>query len=288
MSMGAPISEVVVQPPSGRLVPYLRQYVGYRYAGFQPGLHRGLPSRNLTFIISLDRPVEMQLAPGQDQPVSGPRFAMQAFVGGLQTWPAHIFHDGVQEGIAVELTPLGASAVLGVPGGELAGRVVALEALLGRRGRHLTERLLNTPDWPGRFRVLDHALAAGLSERHLPSDQVRTAWTRLVGRPGDLDVDALAREVGWSRRHLTEQVHRQIGLPPRQIARILRFERSCALLRLPATRARTMTDLALAAGYFDHAHMLHEWQRLAGCTPAAWLDEELPPVQDESEEDRAS
>jgi AraC-like DNA-binding protein len=188
----------------------------------------------------------------------------------------------------VDLTPLGASAVLGVPGGELAGQVVALDNLLGRRGRDLTERLLHTPGWPARFRLLDHTLAAGVSERQQPPDQIQEAWARLVTHPGDLDVDGLARDVGWSRRHLTEQVRRQIGLPPRQLARILRFERSCTLLRCPADNQRTLTDVAMASGYFDHAHMVHEWQRLAGCTPTAWLQEALPPVQDGPPADGAS
>jgi AraC-like DNA-binding protein len=307
MSALSPRTEVVVQWPSVRLQPYLTQYVGYRYSGFPAGLHRGLPSRNLTFIISLDGPVEMQLAPGHDQSISGVPFAMQAFVGGLQTWPAHIVHDGSQHGIAVELTPLGASAVLGVPGGELAGCVFALDDLLGARGRRLTEQLLNTDGWPARFRLLDGSLAAGLSEHRAPAAGVEQAWSWLVNRPGDLDVAALAQEIGWSRRHLSEQVRREIGLPPRQLARVLRFERSRGLLRESALResalresalresacgkpiaGRTMTDVAMAAGYFDSAHLIHEWQRLAGCTPTAWLHEELPPVQDTLPAERAS
>jgi AraC-like DNA-binding protein len=37
--------------------------------------------------------------------------------------------------------------------------------------------------------------------------------------------------------------------------------------------------VALAAGYYDHAHMLREWRRMAGCRPGEWLAEELPSVQ---------
>jgi len=269
------VSEMVTQRPSARLATAVVRYIGYRLDGFPAGLHRGLPSRHLTFIVSLDRPVEMQLSPDQH----GPHIAMQAFVGGLQTWPAQIHHDGRQEGIAVELTPLGASAVLGVPGGELAGQVVELDSVLGARGRHVTERLLNTSGWPDRFALLDDALMQGYSERHGAPEEIVHAWDQMVKRPGDLDVVALAREIGWSRRHLTERMRRETGLPPRQLARVLRFERSCALLRQP--HARSLTDVAMTAGYFDHAHMIHEWQRLAGCPPSAWLREEFPSVQDE-------
>jgi len=43
-----------------------------------------------------------------------------------------------------------------------------------------------------------------------------------------------------------------------------------------------MTEVALNAGYFDHAHMLHEWHALAGCRPDEWLAEELLSVQAEA------
>ena len=264
---------MAIGQPAPRLASYVHRYVGYRYAGFPPGLHRGLPSRYLTFIISLDRPVEMVLDPDG----TGPSLRMGAFVGGLQTWPAQIHHEGNEHGIAVELTPLGAPAVFGLPGGELAGQVVSLADLLGARSRELSERLRETDGWPARFAVLDDVLLRGLSERYLAPGALRHAWDRLVQAGGSLDVETLAHDVGWSRRHLTERIRREVGLPPRQMNRVLRFERSCSLLR--RAPARSLTEIALDAGYFDHAHLTHEWQRLAGCSPSTWLREELPSVQ---------
>lgn len=267
------ISDVVLHLPSPPLAPYVARYIGYWFEGFPPGLHRGLPSRHLTFIVSLGKPVEMVLdaEPGREP------IRMSSFVGGLQTWPAQIRHDGTERGIAVEMTPLGAAVVLGVPAGELAGRVVDLDDLLAGRSRELTDRLLDAADWPARFAVLDEILSRGLSERYAPDGTVAHAWDRLVGAGGALPVDVLADEVGWSRRHLTERIRRAVGLPPRQLNRVLRFERSRGLLHRPG--ARTLTEVAFAAGYFDQAHMVHEWRRLAGCTPSEWLREELPSVQ---------
>jgi AraC-like DNA-binding protein len=268
------ISDVVMRLPSPRLAPYVARYIGYWFEGFPPGLHRGLPSRHLTFIVSLDKPVEMIL---DDEP-GGQTVRMVSFVGGLQTWPAQIHHDGNERGIAIELTPLGAVVVLGVPAGELAGQVIELGDLLAGRSRELSERLLESDGWRARFEVLDEILVRGLCERYAPDGAVVHAWNRLVRAGGEIDVKALAGDVGWSRRYLTERIRREVGLPPRQLNRVLRFERSRGLLSRPAYR--TLTDVAAEAGYFDHAHMVHEWQRLAGCTPTEWLREELPSVQD--------
>jgi AraC-like DNA-binding protein len=205
--------------------------------------------------------------------------SMQAFVGGLHTHAARIRHSGRQHGIAVELTPLGARAVLGMPASELTSRVVDLTDVLGVRGRQLTERLGNELDWRSRFAALDTALSRRLREKATPGPEVRRAWEWILERHGtEPEVDRLAKHVGWSRRHLTARFRREVGLPPRQLSRVLRFERSCEFLRRKA--AGTYADLAVRAGYFDQAHMTHEWQRLAGCTPSEWAREELPSVQD--------
>jgi AraC-like DNA-binding protein len=100
----------------------------------------------------------------------------------------------------------------------------------------------------------------------------------MVAGGGRLDAGALAREVGWSRRRLAELVRREVGLPPRQLARVIRLQRCSRLLATGSWE--TLGELAAAAGYFDHAHMLHEWSDLVGCRPTQWLGEEVPSVQD--------
>lgn len=270
------VSEVVISRPRGRLCPFIDRYVGYRQTGFAPGLHRGLPSRHLTFILSLDNPVEVVASPDPTQTPS----SFQGLVCGLHTRAALIRHDGNEHGIAIELTPLGARAVFGLPAIELSTSVLGLDELLGRRGRHLIERLLQAPDWPARFAVLDDVLSAGLGETatELPAE-VQRAWHGFTTDPGTATVAALAAEVGWSRRHLTRRFHQEVGLPPRQISRVIRFERSRSLLLSHIRRSRTLSELAVASGFYDQAHMLHQWNDLAGCAPLEWLAEELPPLR---------
>jgi len=279
--MPDPVQDVAIRRPSPALAPYIERYIGYRMSGFPAGIHRGLPSRLLTFIISLDGPVEMLPPVGADaRPVGRTSVtSMDAFVGGLDLCMTPIRHNGRQHGIAIELTPLGAGVVLGVPAGALVREVVPLTALLGARGRELIGRLHDAAGWPAKFAVLDAVLGRTLHERFAPAAEVAHAWSLLHDSPDGLDVARLAREVGWSRRTLSQRLRQDIGYPPRQLDRLFRFGRSRSLIQrghLP-----TLTDVALQAGYFDHAHLVHEWQKLAGCTPTEWLAEVLPPVQDE-------
>jgi transcriptional regulator GlxA family with amidase domain len=53
---------------------------------------------------------------------------------------------------------------------------------------------------------------------------VAWAWHQIVLSRGLIRVDALAAEVGWSRKRLWSRFHSQIGLPPKRAARLVRFD----------------------------------------------------------------
>jgi AraC-like DNA-binding protein len=280
--VGPPVNESAIGRPAPPLRPFVDRYVGYRQEGFAPGLHRGLPSRHLTFIVSLADPVDIAGMPDAAQAPA----SYQAFVGGLHAAPATIRHDGTQVGVSIQLTPLGASALLGVPAGALAWSVVDLDDVLGRPAGELVERLADAPTWAARFAVLDHVLTARLDEPAGPSRETVRAWERLVASGGGVDVRSLAREVGWSRRHLSERFRLELGLPPKVVGRVLRFERARRLLTSP--RRPSLAAVAAVCGYYDQAHLNREFRELAGCSPLTWLAEELPSVQDDALEVGAS
>ena len=280
--MTAPVSESVTGRPAPALRPYVERYTGYRQEGFAPGVHRGLPSPYLTFIISLADPVDIA---GMPDPAQAPG-AYQAFVGGLHAAPATIRHEGTQVGVSLQLTPLGARALLGLPAGALAWSVVELEDVLGPQAGELVDRLAGAATWTDRFAVLDAVLARRVDAGTGPAPETARAWHRLVASGGTLDVQALATEVGWSRRHLSERFRLELGLAPKVAGRVVRFERARRLLERADRPA--LADLAAACGFYDQAHFNRDWLQLAGCSPTTWLAEELPSVQDGAVEVGAS
>ena len=111
------VDEAVRGVPAPPLRPFVAWYSGYRQAGVPPAVHRGLPSPYLTVIFTLDDPLVIARHVDPRQPPGSYR----VLVGGLHTSPALIAHDGRQSGVQLQLSPLGARALLGMPAGELAG-----------------------------------------------------------------------------------------------------------------------------------------------------------------------
>jgi AraC-like DNA-binding protein len=96
---------------------------------------------------------------------------------------------------------------------------------------------------------------------------------------GSVRVADLAADVGWSRRHFSERFAREVGLPPKQAARVVRFGRVTAMLRASGPLRPGLGELAHVCDYFDQAHLTNEFNALAGCTPGTWIAGELPFLQ---------
>ncbi|MEU0852699.1 helix-turn-helix domain-containing protein [Streptomyces flaveolus] len=261
--------------PAPALRRYVDSYVGFDLRGFAAGVHCGPPSRALTAVISLSEPLEMAAGVDDGSPVT--RFGSVA--GGLMGRSVAIHHDGRQQGVKVALTPLGARAIYGMPAAVLAHRLVPLDELLGALGVELADRLRAASTWAARFTVLDEVLLRAVS-RGACSDRVRRmrpevaeTWRRLVAVRGCVQVGAVAAELGWSRRYLTERFRGELGLSPKAFARVLRFEHAHDLA---TARDRVpWADVATISGYADQAHLVRDWREFTGRTPTAWRHSEV-------------
>jgi AraC-like DNA-binding protein len=191
-----------------------------------------------------------------------------SFVAGLHDSPALTEHAGLGHGVQAYLTPLGARRLLGIPAGELTRRVVELEDLIGRRAGELAERLYEAPGWSARLDLLERAIAEAVLATAPPAPELDWGWRRLLETRGAVPIGALADELGWSRRHLAASFREQVGLPPKAIARLLRFERAAELLRQPG--ALDLGRLALDCGYYDQAHFNRDFREFSGTTPSEY------------------
>jgi AraC-like DNA-binding protein len=271
------VTESVRTRPVVPLRPYIGWYSGYRQQGVQPARHRGLPSPYLTLIVTLDDPLtvaahpDVRQAPGQ----------YETLLGGLHTSPALITHEGRQSGIQVGLSPLGARALLGLPAGELAGLDVDAGEVLGPVAFELQERVRCAAGWRERFAIIDQLLLRRLQPDRAPPPAVVLAWRTLVDSRGSVTVRQLARETGWSSRHLQDRFREEVGLTPKAAGRVIRFDGARRTLQNQAARSelRSLADLAADSGYFDQAHLARDFRDLAGAPPSQWLTEEFRNVQ---------
>ena len=256
------------------LATYVASLHHYDIDGFPAGDHVGLPSTTVTLVIPVDEPLDLSMP----QPT---RRRLSICLAGLHDGPATIHHNGTQRGIQLALSPLNLGRLLGVPASEIAGEAVELGDVIGHRAAEtLSDRVTTESGWPLRRRLVEDALLRQL-DRHEHGRGVRPeverAWALLSDSRGTTRVRDVAADVGWSTRHLMQEFSAATGLAPKTVARIMRFERSTALV----AKGDGLSLVASRCGFADQAHMTREWQRLAGTTPGRWMDQDvLANVQD--------
>ncbi|WP_029117533.1 helix-turn-helix domain-containing protein [Mycobacterium sp. URHB0044] len=256
--------------PHPSLRDVVLRYVGFEERTAQPVVMRELPCTFVPIIIDLDAGWTVDHGP---QPMR-----LRSFIAGITDGPVLVGHDGSARCLQVDLTPLGARRLVGIPMSELANRTVPIDDVLGRFGRELVQRVGEAPDWPTRFALLDDALLARLDE--VPAVDPGVAWSlrRITDSGGAATIGDLADELGWSHRRLIARYRDTVGLPPKLVARIVRFERLTA--RLTASPAIDWATAAATCGYFDQAHLAREVRELARITPTELRAQRVNSVQD--------
>lgn len=196
-----------------------------------------------------------------------------SFIAGIDDGYSDVAALGPADCLQVNLTPLGAFRLFGLPMEAMARRVLDLSDLIGSHARRFTAQLAETPGWAARFGLLDAFFLQRLAEARRETAAVAWAFAQLKAQPGRLRIGDLAGEIGWSRKHLVTRFRAEVGLAPKTLDRVLRFER---MLRLLERGGAPLAGLALDGGYFDQAHMIRDFRDFAGCTPRAYLARLIP------------
>lgn len=181
---------------------------------------------------------------------------------------------GVARAVVLKLEPGRTLPLFGVAASELTDRIVPLTDLWGAEGRDLFERFAATADVPD---LVDRATEALARRGQRSREPLAASLARRAARlldAGELRVEDVAAGLGVSARHLRRAFLENVGVSPKEFARAARLQRA---LRLASTSSR-WSRIAVDAGYYDQAHLITDFRRLVGATPAAFTSQ--PPALD--------
>lgn len=249
--------------PAARLNMLVSGIYGYRENG---AAMRGLTetaSLTVPLIVNFGSPFRIGLG---KPPTLADSYG--SFAAGLFAGPIVMDSDGAAECIQINFTPLGGRLFFGLPMSELADRMVALDDLADCDIDQFARRLAELNSWESRLDLAEHFIAIRLDRASQANPLIGWAFSQLMRKGGDVRIGALAEKLDWSRRRLVASFREEIGLPPKSVSRIIRFNAAQALAAKGT--AAGWADIAAACGYADQAHLTREFTSLAGCAPTAW------------------
>ena len=168
--------------------------------------------------------------------------------------------------VGVYLRAAQLSAFVRMPTREVTDRIVSLDQFWGVEALELSERLLAACE-AERLDLIERVLL----RRMAISGDARTAidiagLTSLVlERRGRVSIESLANGAGVSRQHLTRVFREQVGVSPKTLCRLARFQSALHYAR--AGEGVDWAGVAYELGYTDQSHMIAEFREFSSLTP---------------------
>lgn len=168
--------------------------------------------------------------------------------------------------VGIVTRPVGCRPCFGTAPGPLRGRVVDLEQVWPRAAA-LRLALSSCGSPTEALDVVESALRTPEPFGRAAFERCEAAVEALSADPARPVAD-IAAMLGVSHGHLDRQFAEHVGLSPRTLARILRMRRLLDHIDVYATVA--WADLAAELGWFDQSHLIRDFQRHTGVTPAEY------------------
>jgi AraC-like DNA-binding protein len=254
--------QIASRPTPEVLRPSVRQLAGYTEET-NGGLSRfEVPRPWVVVILELGPPIRVH---DPNDPARAVQYS-GGFVAGLDDRVTLTTHDGYQSGIELNLCPVAARRIFATPMSAVSGRVIALDDLLPRNDRGLAGRLAELPDWNARLELVEAMLGARLMATPPAAARIMSWACRRIRHEPGLDQKSLAKELGYSQKHVITLFKEHVGITPKQFARMVRFDRLVQYLR--AGGHAQWAELAPRFGWFDQAHLASDVRRFLGASPS--------------------
>jgi AraC-like DNA-binding protein len=186
------------------------------------------------------------------------------FIVGQMTGPILISATGAVQLLGIRFQPGGTRPFLDVPAHEITDKVGELGGLSGGFERGLLDTCARAEKLDQKIAAVDAWLVSRLGENRFDPHLLALA-ARVIDCRGLVSVDQLAENAGVSSRQLERRFLQDVGIGPKLLARIVRFQQ---VFRAVGQSNPAWSEVAVECGYYDQAHLIRDFNQFAQQTPA--------------------
>jgi len=187
----------------------------------------------------------------------------QHLLVGQMTRPILIAPSGSVQLLGIRFHPGGTVPFFRIPMQELTNQATDLEALSSEFQNDLV-RCVEETSFLLKVAAVEKLLVERVrSCKH--DSRLLSLVTKLVQNGGQVSVDQLATDAGVSSRQLERRFLTEVGIGPKLLCRILRFQQ---IFRAVDRHDEGWAAVAADCGYYDQAHLIRDFREFARQTPA--------------------
>ncbi len=171
--------------------------------------------------------------------------------------------------IGVEFSPLGVYRFFHFKQSDIKNQIHSLPDVLGKLGKNLEERIGNTVFVEDKIALIQNFLLTLFLKKE--SDLVfEHAIQIITNTNGKVSVKELSRQSGFSSRWLNTKFIDYLGVSPKNLGSILRFQYYYA--KLITNPNSIITSKEFYDDYYDQSHFLKDFKRFTGTSPTGLLN----------------
>ncbi|HOZ87343.1 MAG TPA: helix-turn-helix domain-containing protein [Bacteroidia bacterium] len=248
--------------PSGPLAHYIENIVFFEGYTAAHKADKLLPDGGIYLIINmLEKPGKLYKNEKLDvyEEFSG------CFISGQHKGYIFIEADH-SSNMALKFKAGGANPFFDFPISRLNNKVQQLQPILGDGIEELRNTIIQERHIPQKFQLLENYLLGIMRKDHVFSEKFHEVLNFLANTPELASIGELAKKMGVTQKHLITLFSKQVGLNPKALARIYRFQKVIGLLEknMPVDWLQMTTD----CGYYDQAHFIRDFYAFSGIKPS--------------------
>ena len=183
-----------------------------------------------------------------------------AYFIGIRDMPVTLGTPNCVSGsIGIELTTDGAYKFLNNPMYELTNNLFSFSELYGKDGKRLLEQVVENENPHQKINLIQDFLFNQIQVKQRNNFIVNYAVSFMSSLHGLVSIKELENKTGYSKRYLDLLFKNHLGISPKTLATIYRFQHFYKSFQTGGTN---IYDL-----YYDQSHFIKEFKRYTGLTP---------------------
>ena len=192
-----------------------------------------------------------------------------SWIAGMQTECFVMEATAETNVVGIQFKPGGAYPFFDFPILELSNLIVEMDLIWGSIADEIREQLFEIDELTEKFKFLEEVLLIKLSSNLYGLNPVRFAVSQVEKTDGFSTIRELSDKVGMSQKHLIHQFHKMVGVSPKLLARIFKFNH--VLNTIDPARPINWVSIAYDCNYYDQAHFNKDFMAFSGLNPSTYL-----------------
>ena len=242
-------------PPGSTLAEYVQFF--WILESDQPYEHRSLADSGIEMIFHYNGTFD-EITPDGKSPS-----ALSAIHGTSSSYQVYTCSSAF--GIfGVYFYPFAIPTLFATPTCELSNEMPDLGTFLGADGKVLEEKMMLSRNNTERVGIISNFLEERVIRSEKEDSQIIQVIHSIIHATSKINIDFLAEECALSRRQFERRFKMLAGFSPKMYERIVRFQNAADEYK---NQHKSLTQIALENGYYDHAHFANDFKKFSGHRP---------------------